>query len=646
MPSLINLKPRQNSNFTKKLSIFMYVCYSIFFIIFLRFFYLQVINYEHYKQRSERISKQEYPLQPPRGLIYDRNNVLMAKNKPSYNLALIPSYLPTETRKIPAKRKGIILKRNGRVVYKKIRVVKKGIFEEIAKKFDIKVQHLHDKVFGKLDSYRPQIIRENLSKKKILYLEENKNHFSYLTIIEYPARIYPFGESSSHILGYIGMIGRELRDLAKKHKDIYHLNSVVGKNGLEKNYDLILRGIEGKNVRLVTSIGKPIKDLPEKSYQAVPGKNVVLSIDSNVQDFAYSLLYRKKGAIVVSKPATGEIIALVSSPGYDANLSTKPNSRKQFRKLMNHPDDPFLNRPIQGTYAPGSTFKIVTAIAGLEDGKINVDERINCKGIFEHGDRRGGNAFKDNKIHGVVDIFKAIAQSCNVYFYQLGYKLGYASILEYAGNMGLNRLTGLDIPGEKVGLIPTPEWKENYKHEQWYDGDTINASIGQGFITLTPIAANNIISIIAAGKVMKPRILWKIKNPYTGIIEKEYTPKLLTKFKLGKKTLKIIREGLKRAPLTGTAVYHKWLSKVPIAGKTGSAQNVKTKTHSWFISYGPLDKPLKDQYAVTVMVESSGHGGSIAVPIASMIYNLIEGKLDRDSALRKIYDIFKYQESK
>ncbi|HCL55971.1 MAG TPA: penicillin-binding protein 2 [Spirochaetia bacterium] len=618
MSSSVNLKPRQTTGFGKRLSLFLYISYFIFFIILIRFFDLQIRKAEHYLLLSEGNTEQRYPLIPPRGLIYDRNGVLLAKNKPSYHLNIIPAYLP----------------KNKKDREKTLKLV--------SEKFDIPYNFLLNKISGNLRSYRSILIKESIPKSKLLFLEEHRQDFSFLNAIEYSARIYSLAEASSHLLGYIGIIS--LSEIEQYKDKNYRGDSIIGKNGIEKQYDYLLRGVEGETVKIVNSLGKPIRNLNEKGIPSVTGKNLVLSIDSRIQDSAYALLDGRKGIIIVTKPATGEVIAFVSSPGFDANLFIHPDTRQEvFSKLLNSEEKPFLNRIIQGRYPTGSIFKIVTAMAALEDEKINPYEKVFCKGYFELGNR----VFKDLKQHGLIDLFEAIEKSSNTFFYTLGYKLGYAALLEYSNHLGLNSMTGIDIPGEIASFIPTPEWKESRFKEQWYDGDTVNASIGQGFINLTPLGAHNIISSVAAGKIYKYRLLWKVKNPYTQITEENYQPELFNSFVLKQKTLTVLREALKRVPVSGTAVYHKYLSEVQIAGKTGSAQNVYSKkTHSWFVSYGPIDKPLEEQYAVTVMVESSGHGGSFAVPISSMIYNLLENKINKEQALKRINEIFRYQDEK
>lgn len=617
MAQFIPLKPRQDSGFTRRLSVFLYFFYGLTFLILLRFFYLQVVMADYYYFLAEGNTEQKYPLIPPRGLVFDRTGEILAKNRASYNLSIIPAYLPRDKQE------------------------RKAILSDISLRFNIPLPQMLSRLEYNLRSYRPILIKENLSKKDMIFLEEHKQDYPFLSPIEYSARIYPHGESSSHLLGYIGIIDQ--KELAQNKDKGYRRDVMIGKNGLEKEYDLILRGIEGETVKIVNAVGRPIRNLAEKNLPSIPGKNMVTSVDARLQDLSYRLLFGRKGAVVVTRPGTGEVLALVSSPGFNANLFVDPESRQaMISRIMADADKPFLNRAIQGRYPSGSTFKIVTAIAGLEDGKVNPYEKLSCRGSFN----LGGRTFRDMKIHGATNMFDALENSCNVYFYQLGYDLGFASILEYSRNLGLSSLTRIDLPGEIPSFMPTPEWKERRFKEPWYDGDTVNASIGQGFIILTPLGVHNVISAVAAGRLYRPRILWKIKNPYTGAVEKEFQPELLTSFALSQKSLEILREGLSRVTVSGTGTYHKHLSPVLIAGKTGSAQNIKSKTHSWFTAYGPIDKPLTEQYAVTVMVESSGHGGSIAVPVTSMIFNYLEKKVDFERALKTMEEIFKYQESK
>lgn len=622
MSQFIPLKPRQNSDFTKRLSFFMYFFYFILLVILIRFFTLQILKAEYYSFLAEGNSKQKFYITPPRGLIFDREGVEMAKNRASYNLTIVPAYLPRNRKQ------------------------RRKILKEISKEFSIPYKPTLYKIERRRSGYRGYrsvLLKENISKRKIIFLEENRSIYSFLNINEYSGRIYRYGESASHLLGYIGIVNP--RELKNKEYQNLRRDNIIGKTGIERYYDHVLRGVEGYRYKIVNAIGKPIREVANEGSEMIPAKNLFLNINADLQDLAYSILYGRKGVIVITRPVNGEVLALVSSPGFDANLFINPDKRDElFKRLRKNPKKPFLNRALQGRYPSGSIFKIVTAIAGLEDGKLDPYEKIDCrKGYFELGDTK----FKDWKLtgFGYENLFSALEKSVNVYFYKLGYKLGYASILEHCRKLGISRPTKIDLPGEKGGFIPTPEWKERRLKQPWYDGDTVNAAIGQGFILLTPLGANNIISIIAAGRLYQPRVLRAIQLP-NGQLQ-TFKPKRLTPFVLKSKNLSYIREGLKRVPLTGTATYHKWLSKIPIAGKTGSAQHTGSKkTHSWFVSYGPLDKPLSSQIAITVMVESAGHGGSLAVPISSVIYNYLEGKMTREQALKTINQVFTYLENK
>ncbi len=610
-------KPRQDIGLPKRISKLLYIYYFMLILLFLRFFYLQIVKGDYYHLLAEGNTEQSLPLIPPRGIIYDRKHNILAKNTPSYNLAIIPAYLPRD---------------------KKLR---QNLLNDISEKFLIPYDKIIKRLEYQLTSYKPIILRENLSKKEIIFLEEQEKKYSPLKVLQYPARVYTFGESVAHLLGYVGIINKKELDENRNNK-LYRINSIIGKTGIERYYDVILRGIEGSEISIVNTFGEPIKDLPEKHVKPVPGKNLVLSIDGSIQELAYQMIKGKRGIILITKPSTGEVIAFVSSPSYDPNLFIDSEKvEKAFLELSTKKDNPFFNRITQGKYAVGSIFKIITALSALEDGILDPYEKVDCsKGYFELGNR----VYKDWKVHGYENLFTALQKSVNVYFYKIGYKLGYAAILDYSRKLGLTSKTGIDIPDEVSSFIPTPEWKEKVFKEIWYDGDTVNAAIGQGFITLTPLAVNNIISFVAADKLYKPRIVWEIRNPYTNAVEKRFQPEVLSNYQANPKNLEYIREGLKLVTQPGgTASYHYYVSKIPIAGKTGSAQNIEKKTHSWFTSYGPLDKPLAEQYAITVMVEASGHGGSVAVPIASLLYNFIEGKMSREVVLKEIYSIYKYQ---
>lgn len=610
-------KPRQETEISKRLSKILYLFYILLIFLLIRFFYLQIIRGDYYLLLAEGNSEQILPLIPPRGIIYDRNHKILAKNIASYNMAIIPAYLPKE---------------------KKLR---QKLISDISKRFQIPYETIIKKIEYQLTSYKPILLKENISKKEIIMLEEQEKKYSPLKVISYPARNYTYGESLAHFMGYVGIISKkEIEE--KRNNKLYRINSIIGKTGIERQYDIMLRGIEGADVSIVNTLGEPIKDLPEKHIKPVPGKNLVLSIDGELQDLSYQIIKGKRGIILITKPATGEVVVFVSSPSYDPNIFLDSEKiEKTFTELSKKPEKPFLNRITQGRYAVGSIFKIVTSLSALEDGVLNPYELVDCsKGYFEVGNR----VYKDWKRHGYENLFTALQKSVNVYFYKLGYRLGYAAILDYSRKLGLTSKTGIDLPDEIPSFIPTPEWKEKTFKEIWYDGDTVNAAIGQGFITLTPLAVNNIISFVAADRVFKPRIVWEIRNPYTNSVEKRFEPKELTSYHANPKNLEYIREGLKLVTLErGTAAYHYYVSKIPIAGKTGSAQNVENKTHSWFTSYGPLDKPLNEQFAITVMVEASGHGGSVAVPISSLLYNFIEGKMSKETVLKEIYSIYKYQ---
>lgn len=600
----------------QRLRIFLYVFYALVFLVVSRFFYLQILKGHFYELKALGNTERAYINVPPRGLIYDRNGIVIASNTDAYSLSMIGAYIP----------KGINLR--------------KQLFKDLADHLGLKANSLEKKYLETRRDYRQFLLKESLNINELIYLREHKNDFPFLSIIEYSGRIYPYKEALSHVLGYTGSIGK--KEYARLKEKGYRPDSIIGKSGIEKQYDSILRGEEGQRVSIVDAVGRDIEAVHGRNLKAIPGKNLVLSIDANLQEIGSEALRGREGAIIVTKVATGEVIALVSSPGYNANLFLDPNHKGFFQTLLQNESKPFINRAIQGQYAPGSIFKVVTAISALEDHKVDPYKQENVSaGYF----KLGNHIFGAHARHHSIDLPTALAKSDNLYFYRLGYSLGYASLLEHSIDLGLKNKTGIDLPNETASFIPSPEWKEKRFNSLWMDGDTVNIAIGQGFLLLSPIGIHNLISIVATGHLVRPRIAWQIKNPYSFDVEKSFKPELISNYSPSPNTLKILREGLANTTIHGTAIYHQYLSTVPIAGKTGTAQTSRDKDNAWFISYGPLDKPLSEQYGITVVVEYSGFGGSYSVPISSILYNYLEHKQTKKQAI-EILDRILVKQSK
>lgn len=602
------MKESEVTIYNAKINFIQKVLYIVFFVILARFFFLQVIQGDIYRSLADGNTKQKYYISPPRGIIYDRRGRILASNKASYELSIVVPFLSS---KKSLREKQIL---------------------DISKRFRVPLKDLQKVVKTHRRNYRSISIQDSLNKDEIIYIEENKEKYPFLIIGEYSGRYYPLGASIGHLLGYIGMINS--REYGRLKNEGYDRNSFIGKSGIEKAYDRILRGEEGVNIKIVNTLGVPISEVEDEYIAPIPGKNIILSIDSELQRIAYHALQGRKGGIIISKAKSGEILALVSSPSFNPNDFLDPLRRGSFfRKNLNNENKPFLNRVLQGLYAPGSIFKIITALSALEDKVIDPQKVVDTsRGYF----KLNKQIWKDHKLHKEADMVSAIQYSNNVYFYLLANSLGYSSILEHSRNLGLSNYSGIDLPDELHNLIPTMAWKEEKFHQPWSDGDTINVSIGQGFLLLNPISVHRIISFIAAGNLVRPRIVWKVQNPYSGSDEKFYPVEIDSNYHLNANNLAIIRQGLAKVVSEGTGVFHNYLSPVKIAAKSGSAQTSKGQAHGWFVSYGPLNRPLEEQYVMTVLVENSNWGSSVALPVSSILWNYLAGVSDREKTMQQL----------
>jgi penicillin-binding protein 2 len=397
---------------------------------------------------------------------------------------------------------------------------------------------------------------------------------------------------------------------------------ILGKAGLEKYYDDILRGEKGGREVEVDASGQEIAVL---LYQKpVPGRDLVLTVDKDLQLYGENLLFGKKGSIVVSDPNTGEILTLVNRPSFDPNLFANGISSSDWQRLSSDTDYPLTNRSVQGLYSPGSIFKVVTAAAALEEGVTDIKRKIYCSGTFE----LAGRVFNCSKEtgHGSLSIVDAIAHSCNIYFYTLGKDLGIERFNKYMQKYGLGEKTDIDLPEEAIGALPSAQWKEREIKEIWFPGDTINLSIGQGYLLLTPLVVHSLITTIATeGEVYKLHLVKKIISADGNTIE-EIMPIIHKKVNFSSDTFKIIKEGLRQTILKGTG-WRANIQELAVAGKTGTAQNPQGETHAWFIGFAPYENP---EVCITVFIENGGEGGVEAAPIARAMlekYFNIKGKL-------------------
>nr|MQY77140.1 penicillin-binding protein 2 [Spirochaeta sp.] len=405
----------------------------------------------------------------------------------------------------------------------------------------------------------------------------------------------------------------------------YSFGTVLGKNGIEKQYDQVLRGRDGTRFRLVDVRERSLKQKSSEDIPPVPGNNLVLSIDRNIQHLSEQALGERIGSVVVVKPATGEVLALVSYPTYDPNLFFTDKAAAEYNRLSLDPASPFLNRAIQSSYPPASAFKMIMSTAVAEEEVFSLNQTVNCTGEIEYGDRIFHCHLRKTG-HGPVDLFSGLAQSCDVYFYTVGDALGVERISYYARDFGLGAVSGLDLPGESGGFVPTPEWKEKTHHMKWLGGDTINLSIGQGYLLVTPLQMANIVAMVVnEGKIFRPHLVREIRDPVSGEIITKVTPELIHTSHIRKSSFRTVQKAMRGVITEGTAKVVLTTEAVEIAGKTGTGEVGKEdKWHSWFAAYAPYetDNP-EDRVVVVVMVEAENEWEWWAPKAANVIFQAI-----------------------
>lgn len=558
------------------LLIFIVIC---FLILVISLWYLQMIKGGEFKERAIENCIRALVEDAPRGRIYDRQEKLLVTNRPVVVVSIIPAEVDDLEK----------------------------LSERLSRIIGISPEEISQTVKNHRENpFKPVKILDDCKTNKIVEIEERKDELKGVVLEVKPRRDYLYHEFAAHSLGYVGEIDKE--ELQQFGNPKFQGGDIIGKAGLEKYYDDILRGEKGGKEVEVDALGQEIATL---LYQKpVPGKDLVLTIDRDLQLYGENLLFGKKGSIIVSDPNSGEILALVNRPSFSPNIFANGISHSDWQKLSSDADYPLTNRSVQGLYSPGSIFKVVTAIAALEEGVTDRKRKIYCSGSFE----LAGQVFTCwNEIgHGSLSIVDAIAHSCNIYFYTLGKDLGIERFNKYMQKFGLGEKTGIDLPAEAIGTIPSAQWKKREVKEIWFPGDTINISIGQGYLLLTPLQVHNLITTIAAeGEVYKLHLVKKIISA-DGNTVKEIKPEIYRKVDFSPDTFEIIKEGLRQTILKGTG-WRANIKELEVAGKTGTAQNPHGETHAWFIGFAPYEDP---EICITVFLENGGEGGEAAAPIA------------------------------
>lgn len=560
-----------------RIDIFGWIVLGLFVFLFLRLWYLSVLQGEWYRERSERNWIRVIPLQALRGSIYDRNGKTLAEDVPRFRLVLLEGSMKVEEAR----------RRLEKVLGRKL------------------VSEPREIVPGEV------VLLEDLPLEDVIKVEEVQGDLPGILVESYPHRFYPGGEVFSHLVGYVGKVTAE--EFSSLGPLGYEVWDRVGKGGVELFYENVLRGKKGYRKIEVDALGRVQRVL--ENHPARFENSLILTVDREFQEYCYGLLGDKRGTIIVGEPASGEILVLVSKPSFDPNALVRGLSAEEWSRLTQSDAKPFTNRALQALYPPGSIFKLLVAIAGLEEKMISGQTTFFCPGFLEYNDKRyycwnrGG--------HGTVNVERAIAQSCNVFFYNLALRLGPEKIVDYAQKFGLGVKPALDLPGVKEGLLPTPSWKRQTRKEPWYPGDTLNLSIGQGYLLVTPFEIYHLLCGIAnRGKIYKPHLLKGILDSQGRLI-KEVEGTLERETEIRESTWNLLWSGMKRVVTQGTGYVCRDVA-VELAAKTGTAQNPHGKDHSWFGGFFPADKP---EIVFLVFVENGGDGSGEAARIARDLIN-------------------------
>jgi penicillin-binding protein 2 len=567
----------------------------VFVLLIGQLFYLQVIRGWEFKRRARAVVRRELPIPAQRGEIFDRHyDFPLVVNQDSFAVDLIPAEVPAEHRA--------------------------ELFKRVAEALGITVEDIENKVPPRFyHLYQPIELKGGVGFETIAFLAEHLSDFPGVAWHNKPIRNYLAMGSLSHVIGYVGDINRE--EIQVLYNQGYSFGTVLGKSGVEKQYDLLLRGKDGTRFRTVDVREQYLKGRPEEDIPPEAGKNLVLTIDRRIQLLCEKALGERIGSVVVLKPSTGEVLAMVSYPFYDANLFFTETGSREFTRLSLDPTFPFINRAIQSSYPPASAFKVIMSTALVEEEVFPITRKITCTGEIFYGDR----VFRcHSKVgHGALELFGGLAQSCDVYFYTVGDELGIERIVYYSREFGLGQLSGIDLPGETFGFLPTPEWKQRTQAMIWLGGDTLNISIGQGYLLVTPIQMANVIAMIVnEGKVFRPHVLKEVRDPQNGDLIQKTEPEILRVSPVRRETFKIVQRAMRGVITEGTAEVVLTTDAVEVAGKTGTGEaGFEDRWHSWFAAYAPFNTANPDeQVVVVVMVEAANEWEWWAPKAANVIF--------------------------
>ena len=582
-----------------RFTFFFWVILAAVCVLVLRLWYLQIIKGEDLLKRSENNRIRIREVKAMRGIVLDSRGVVLVENRPSYDVVIFPEDVKDL--------KGLVEKLE-------------ALYAKVGLTFPMDYETIREN----RRPFTPLRVDRNVSREKLALIETHSLELPGVGIDVMPVREYYYGESMAHVIGYIGEVSRE--ELERDRTSGYKSGDFIGKFGLEKALDRYIRGKPGGEQVEVNVVGRKVKTLGR--VEPVQGYRVLLTIDSQVQKAAWAAMEGKAGAVVALDPRDGSVLALVSRPGFDPNLFNRGVSADVWERISSNPLHPMENRAIAGQYPPGSTYKLIVAAAALEEGIVTPETAFNCPGHFEMGTRTFRCWRKQG--HGRVSLHRAIVESCDVYFYNVGRLLGVDKLAEYAQAFGLGTRTGVAMTGERRGLIPTRDWKLARFGIPWQPGETISIAIGQGYNTVTPLQLANAYAAVANnGEFFTPRIVKRIETDDGEIIE-EFRPEKKAVLPVSRENLQLLKKalwGVVNEP-GGTGAQ----ARVPgkdVCGKTGTAQVIgmaedddgssypyEYRDHALFVSFAPRDNP---EIVVAVVAEHSGHGGSAAAPVAKKV---------------------------
>jgi len=559
------------------LSVFIF---SLIGLYALKLFSMQIINGDLYRKQSQNISQRSKKIPAQRGEIFDRTaTVPMVLNIDSFAVDVTPGEIPSDQFSTVLSRLSVLL--------------------------DLSVSSVEKKLPPSIRrSFQTVEVRANVPYSVIASIAETIDELPGVSWHSKPIRNYVESGSFAHVLGYVGDITRE--ELKIFYNKGYTTNSIIGKAGIEKQYDELLRGQDGFEYRTVDVKGKYIENSTSIKAPEM-GKNLVLTIDRKIQLLAEDALGDRIGSAVVLKASTGEILAMVSYPYFDPNMFGLDNSNDEYQRLLNDRNNPLLNRVVNASYPPASTFKIVMTTALLEENTLSPDKKIDCPGEITYGDRLFRCHIRKPG-HGPMDLKNALAQSCDVYYWTAGRDyLGVDRIASYAQEFGFGQSAQIDLPSQTEGFVPTPQWKERRFHERWLGGDTMNMSIGQGYLLTSPLqVANAVAMVVNGGTIFKPFLLKEVRDPVTNAVLSVNQAAPLFTSTIKPDVFARVREDMRYVITDGTAQFPMKNKIVQLAGKTGTAEvGLVDRWHSWMAAYGPYDAPAEDAVVVVVMVEAS-----------------------------------------